>query len=405
MTARSSAILLLTAFVLAGCQRSGRGLRIAILTDLTGPQAEFGQGIRAAADLALADYRDILGRTGWRVDLAAFDAHNSAHDQPDAVSRIALDPDVFCVVVHSGTEENLTAAQILHTAGIPTIMPLETAPLSSGVGLADAVWLSADDRMHGAAVAEWAADGGRTRVFLLTDQDARALAVGEGFALRADELGLQTTGFPVSPNRHASDWIHSFPAAEPHLVFFSGSSRQAVTILRDLETLSFHGSFLFAESEGEDRLPEDFASETVALFFSPAVEHSEAFARNGEFAERYRSAYHTSAPDLSVMGYDAAAICLQSLLALDAADPGPYSPREQIGSHWRSGVTFPGLAGDYSTAGVRPCRVRIFARPADSDGAWSAADTEPTGEDADSACARSFQGTADPSPTGFRFLL
>jgi ABC-type branched-subunit amino acid transport system substrate-binding protein len=403
MPPRLSAWLLLAAVLMGGCRWSGRGLRIITLTDLTGPQATFGQGIRTAAGLALEDYREILLSAGWRVELTAFDAHHSGPDLPSAVSNMAFDPDVVCAMVHTGTEGNFTAAQIFHSAGIPTVVPVETAPLPSGPGLEDTVWLSADDRMHGAAAAEWAVAAGQTRFFLLTDPDAHAKAVAEGFLFRAEELGGWVAGFPLSLEHHPSEWIPSFQAVEPHLVFFSGSSIVAESILRDLETLSFHGSFFFAESEGEDRLGEDFTSETISLFFSPAVEHSEKFEQDARFVERYHSAYHADPQELSALGYDAAAICLQSLLGLDSTDASPSSPRERILAQWREGISFRGITGDYSTNGGRPHNVRIFARNADSAGSWSIANAGSPPQGTDPAHSRPSYGTSDPLRIGFRF--
>ncbi|MFN2299316.1 MAG: ABC transporter substrate-binding protein [Anaerolineales bacterium] len=403
MPPRLSAWLLLAAVVLGGCRWSGHSLRIITLTDLTGPKAIFGQGIRTAAGLALEDYREILLDAGWRVELTAFDAHPSAHDLPSAVSNMAFDPDVVCAVVHTGTGGNVSAAQIFHSAGIPTIVPAETAPLPSGPGLEDTVWLSADDRMHGATAAEWAVAAGQTRLFLLTDPDAHAKAVGEGFLLRAEELGGWVAGFPLSPEHYPSEWIPSFQAVEPDLVFFSGSSIVAGSILRDLEALSYHGSFFFAESEGEDRLAEDFASETIPLLYSPAVEYSEQLEQDVGFAERYRSASNADPPELSALGYDAAAICLQSLLALDSTNAGPSSPRKRILAEWHEGISFRGITGEYSTAGGRPRNVRIFVRNADSDGSWSIANAGLAPQGTASAHGRPSCGTSDPLRTGFRF--
>jgi ABC-type branched-subunit amino acid transport system substrate-binding protein len=403
MPPRLSAWLLLAAVVLGGCQWRARGLRIITLTDLTGPQATFGQGIRIAAGLAVEDYREALLDAGWRVELTAFDAHHSAHDLPAAVSNMAFDPDVVCAVVHTGTEETFSAAQIFHSAGIPTIAPVETSPLPSSPGLEDTIWLSADDRMHGTAAAEWAVAAGQTRFFLLTDPDAHAKAIGEGFLLRAEELGGWVAWLPLSPDHHPSEWIPSFQAVEPHLVFFSGSSVVAGSILRDLEALSFHGSFFFAESEGEDRLAEDFTSETISLFFSPAVEYSEKFEQDAGFAERYHSAYNADPPELSALGYDAAAICLQSLLALDSTDAGPSSPRERVLTQWHEGISFRGITGEYSTTGGRPRNVRIFVRNADSAGSWSIANAGSLPQGTDSAHGRPSYGTSDPLRIGFRF--
>jgi hypothetical protein len=168
----------------------------------------------------------------------------------------------------------------------------------------------------------------------------------------------------------SSGWIPSFNNASPDLVVFSGSSVFAGSVLASLETLAYPGSFFFAESEGEDRLPKDFSSASIRIFFSPGVQHSEDFLRAGRFADAFRDAYGTDPPDLAGPGYDAAAICLQSLLRAGGPDPASPAPRAGILAEWQTGVVFHGTTGDYSPARGRPCRILIFTRPADSESAW-----------------------------------
>jgi branched-chain amino acid transport system substrate-binding protein len=353
-----------------GCRRSEHGLRIVTLTDLTGPQAVVGQGIRLAAELALAENQTPLRNAGWRVELTAYDAYGFAQDLPASVSRLASQADAFCAVVHTGSEGNASASQILHAAGIPAVYPLETAPLPDGEEPMDTVWLSADDSTHGAAAAEWAAANARTIILLLLDSNPHAQAVGEGFLRRAEDLGLSVSGVQLSAVQDPSEWIPSFYSTPPQLVFFSGSSDLAGSILAVLEDLSFHGSFFFAECEGENRLPKTFFSDTIPLFFSPAAEQSEDFMRIDGFADRFREAFGADPPDLSALGYDAAVVCLQTLLEIDASDTGPTSPRERTISIWQAGKTFQGITGGYSARG-RPCRTALFTRFGNSESPWT----------------------------------
>ncbi len=388
MPLRTSVVLLLAAGILTGCGKNERGLRILTLTDLTGPQSAIGQGIRMAAGLALLENQAALLDAGWRVDVTAFDTYASSQNLSDAVSQIASQPDAFCAVVHTDTAGNSSAEQILHTAGIPTILPLETTPLSAGGGHAETVWLSADDQTHGAAAAEWAAANADSKIFLLTDSNRHAQAVGKGFLHRAEDLGLTVSVFPFSAGEDPSDWIPSFKSAAPQTVFFSGSSRLAGSTLGALEGLTFQGSFFFAESEAEDRLPKDFFSETIRLFFSPAAEHSEDFAKNSEFADKFRNAYEVDPPDLSALGYDAAAVCIQSLLKADGSDPSPSSLRARIISRWQSGEIFAGITGDFSPARGRPCRIPIFTRSPNTESPWTPVVSAGTMNGAEDGCGR-----------------
>jgi ABC-type branched-subunit amino acid transport system substrate-binding protein len=370
MTARILALLLLGVGIFSGCGDAARRLKLVILTDLTGPDATTGSGIRKAAALALEADREALENDGWGVDLTAYDAHGSAQDFSAAVTRIVSQPDVICAVVHTGTAGNLLAVPLLRLAGIPAVFPAETAPLPENDPLAGTLWLSPDDRIHGAADAEWAAAGGFGGVLLLAESGGHSRTVADSFLQRAETLHLTVTPFRVSSGPYSSDWIPSFNSAAPQLVYYSGSAFAIPSFLAELERSGFHGSFLYAEGEVEDRIPSSFESDSIRLLFSPAAYHSEDFFQEDPFAEKYRRAYGADSPPLSELGFDASALCLEPLLSARAENPNRPAAREVILAAWRSGGTWEGLGGVYSLGGPRPCRTWMYSPPHDSITVW-----------------------------------
>ncbi|MGB7537655.1 MAG: ABC transporter substrate-binding protein [Anaerolineales bacterium] len=362
-TARALALLLLGAGIFSGCGDSVRKLRLVTLTDLTGPYAAFGDGIRKAADLALEEHRLALEKAGWYVELTAYDARGSVQDFAASVSRIASQPDVFCGIFHTDTSKIFSAIPLLRMAGIPAVFPADTTPVPEDDRPSGILWLSPDDTIHGAADAEWAAADGFTEVFMLAESGGHSQAIADGFLQRAETLALPVTVFPLSPQQYSSAWILSFNNAAPRLVYYSGSADALPALLADLERLGFQGSFFYAEGEAEDRLPTSAESDTIRFIFSPAAYHSEDFIRDEPFAEKYRGAYEADPPPLSELGFDAAALCLQPLLHAGAGDPDPSVPREAIRSAWRSGGTWEGFGGLYFLNGRRSCRTWIYTIP------------------------------------------
>jgi ABC-type branched-subunit amino acid transport system substrate-binding protein len=386
MPVRTVVLLLLWAGILAGCGKAEHRVRIVTLTDLTGPQALFGDGIRTAAALALAEKQADLEAAGWQVELVSYDAHSSAQDLTSTITRIAAQTDIACALVHTGTAGNLSAVQIFRAAGIPAVLLAETAPLPDGYSSPQTIWLSPDDRTHGSGNADWMAIHNYANVFLIADTGEHAQGIQAGFLPHAEALGLRITLFRIAPDQDPSAWIPSFMSAPPQLVYYSGSPDSIPSILADLEGLEFRGSFFFAESEGEDALPKRFASEHIRLFFSPATAHSEDFFRPVQFAEKYRNAYKTDPPPLSALGFDAAALCILPLLDTNAADPSRPSPRMEIISRWQSGEEWEGVTGVYSFAGGRPCRTWIYTPAEDSNAVWIPATVSGATESADPGC-------------------
>lgn len=370
MTARAFAVLLLWAGILAGCGKAERSFRIVTITDLTGTQAAYGQGIRLAAAMALKEQSAALRNAGWWIELSSFDAYGSTQDLSASVSRIAAQSEALCAVVHTATAGNLASAQILHAAGIPTVLPAETAPLPIGTSLPEILWLSPEDRAHGAGDADWIAAEDYTSVFLLLGPGEHAQAIEEGFLPRADTLGLTVSEARISPAQDSRAWIPSFKSAAPQLVYYSGSLEFVPSILGDLESAGFQGTLFIAESEAEDSLPKVLRSDKLLLYFSPATASSEDFSQSVEFAEKYRNAYAAEPPSLAALGYDAVTFCLLPLVGRNAADPSQTSPRAEIISRWRSGKVLEGIAVDYSFVRGRPCRTQVFTPSKDPGAFW-----------------------------------
>jgi len=359
--ARMIALLLAGAGFFTGCGNAARHLRLVTLTELTGPHAASGDGIRKAAGMALEEYREALDNAGWHVELAAFDANLPAQDFSAVISRIASQPDVVCAVLHTTTAGIFASIPPLRTAGIPAVFPAETTPLPENDPPPGTLWLSPDDRIHGAADAEWIAAGGFAGVLLLVEPDGHSQAIADGFLQRAETLSLPVTQFQLSPQQYSSPWILSLNTAAAQLVYFSGSVSTISSLLRDLEGAGFQGTFFFAEGEAEDQIPASVGSGAIPFIFSPAAFHSENGFRDGQFAEKFQTAYRSNPPPLSELGFDASALCLRPLLRINSGDPNPSVTRDAIRSAWRAGGTWDGFGGSYSFDGIRPCRTWIFA--------------------------------------------
>jgi ABC-type branched-subunit amino acid transport system substrate-binding protein len=365
------ALLILSAGILAACGRVERSVRIAVLTDLTGSHSVSGEGIRHAATLALEERRGALLAAGWNVELVAFDAHGSAPEWDSTLRTIVADPDTVCAVVHTDTVGNLSAAEIFHAAGVALILPAETASLPTAASRPETVFLSPDDRSHGASDAGWALSRSSARIFLTTDSDNHSLAIGEAFRDRAQAGGSAVYTFRIQTPQDLSDWTSSFKSIRPDLVYFSGSSSLAQSLLDRMAASGFPGPLFFAQADPEDPLPATFASESVALVFSPATADSAGAAAFPAALDNYRSAYGVDPPAIAALGYDAAAICLSPFLKMEASGTNPFDARSWILEQLRAGGVFHGLTGSYEFKGERPGRIPIYFRAQSPGSGWT----------------------------------
>ncbi|MBN1439523.1 MAG: ABC transporter substrate-binding protein [Anaerolineales bacterium] len=370
MTVRSIALVLLWAGILAGCSETTRSHQIILLTDLTGPQAASGEGIRLAAGMALEDMSSALIQAGWRIDLTAVDAPDSAAALSAAVSRIAARSDTLCAVLHTSTAGNLAAAEVLHAAGIPAVLPAETASFPKAAPMPELLWLAPEAGRHGAADAEWAAAQGFTTVYLLADPEGRSRAVGDGFRLRALQLGLDISEYELSPDRRTSPWIPPLRSAPPQLVYSAGDLDYAPVLLADLEAAEYNGALFLAAPAAQGLPSPGIHSNRIALYYSPAAQGIEADGPTGFFAEDFRNRHGVEPPPLAALVYDSVTLCLLPLMQGSAADIRRPPPRAEILSYWRSGAEWKGVAGEYLLAGGRPNRVPVLIPSKELPGRW-----------------------------------
>jgi branched-chain amino acid transport system substrate-binding protein len=370
MKLRAPAFLLLWAGLLAGCGQAERSFRIVTVTDLSGPQAADGQGIRLAAALALEDQQAALRAAGWRIELASFDASGSAPEAASAVSRLAAEADTLCAVVHTAGGRNLDIAGIFHSAGVPTVLPAETAPVPAGTPLPEILWMSPDGRSHGAGDAEWIAGGGSSTVFLVLDSGEQAQAIGEGFLERARELGLPVSEFSLSPSQKISARLPAADSARPRWIYYAGSLAAAPAILEDLAGAGYHGALFIAESRAEESLPRLAVPGGIHVYFSPAAIDTETFSRPAGFAEKYRDAYAAESPPLAGLGYAAVTFCLRPLAGRNASDPSRITPRSDILADWQSGVEWSGVTGANSADRGALARLPVFMLSEETGAEW-----------------------------------
>lgn len=367
-------LLLIGAGILSACGRAERNLRIATFTNLTGPQAVFGQGIRRGTMLSLAAHRVALGEAGWHLETAAFDARVESDDLPAAVSRIASDPEIVCAIIQTDTAGNLSVAPLFHAAGIPAVLPAETAPLPAP--FPDAVLLSPEDSAHGSADAGWLAAQGFGRVFLLAGSDIHARNIAGGFLRRAESAGVNVFPAAVSDPNEPPAWSAAYSVSSPEIVYFSGSADRIAGLLGDLDRLGFHGPIFYAESDPQEELPEPPASFRTRFYFSPATADSESFGSIASFDREYRSAYGEDPPPLAALGFDAATACLLPLITR-----GRPAPRSQTASDWFSGIRFEGLTLTSDDLSARSCPGDLYVFSGETDAGWT-----PIPRDSTSGC-------------------
>ncbi len=232
-----------------------RGLAVAILGDLTGPDGAHGAAVARGAQLALD--RHNATNPDCRLDLRRADTTGNTVVAVEAAKRLVADPAVIAVIGPFTSSDAFATGPVFHQAGLAALSPSATAPT-----LTDKNWRTFfrgvnNDDVQGQAIARYLVGaGGRTKVCVIAD-DAEA---GAGLS-RAVTQGLggdAAKGCSATVRRGDQAYgpqIQAVVRDGADAVFFAGSARDAGSFAAALHKAAPQVQF----AAGDEATGPDFA--------------------------------------------------------------------------------------------------------------------------------------------------
>jgi branched-chain amino acid transport system substrate-binding protein len=310
---RRAPVAALTAFLLAAAACS-EPERKPIVFGLAGPfRTEYGVSMQQGAELAR---RDINQAGGIRNRLLEFRVVDDAADA-DSASRVAeslfRDPAVVAVVGHANSSTTVQAAGT-YDRGLPAVATSATSPEISRLG--DWVFrVAPSDSDNSVQLARFAHRLGLPTGILYQNEDyGRGLADGFRRAM-LDAGGRVLETDPYLPEtQDLAPYLERMKTRGVKLVFIAGMQADAARIIRQAHAVGLDARFL--GGDGLERLARkgpEFEGTMLGLLF-----HPDASPAAGQFADRFRAAFHHEPDSFAALGYDAT-----RLLAVAAAEGGP----------------------------------------------------------------------------------
>ncbi len=104
-----------------GCSSGSDEIVFAFVGPLTGDFAEYGQSMKAAAQIAIDEWNANGGVLGKQISLVEFDDANSSEQAASVAERIVGDDSIVAVIGHFSSGVAMTAAEIYQEAGIALV--------------------------------------------------------------------------------------------------------------------------------------------------------------------------------------------------------------------------------------------------------------------------------------------
>lgn len=121
--------LSMTAMMLAGCGSGSKEastedldeITLAIVGPQTGDNAEYGQSMKTAAQIAVDEWNEKGGVLGKQIKLVDYDDANSSEQAASIAEQIVGDPSISAVMGHFSSGVAMTAAEVYQEAGIALV--------------------------------------------------------------------------------------------------------------------------------------------------------------------------------------------------------------------------------------------------------------------------------------------
>jgi branched-chain amino acid transport system substrate-binding protein len=266
-------------------------IKIGLVVPMAGEAGRVGQSMRQAAEMAVADWTEKLGR---KAELALGDDQFDPKQAVVAAERLVQDG-VWGVVGHFYSSSSIPASAVYYQAGIPQITPTSTHPRLTEQGFDSVFRVSGRDDQHAISAAD----------FILSHLKARRIAAihdrteyGRTLAETLIRILEQRSAKRIvaieavaQGDKDFSAVIARLKAVEPDAVYFGGIFREGGYLIRQMRQAGLQAAFV----SGDGVLDPEFvkiAGEEAAsgayLTFAPdprLLPSAQPFIRR--FEERY----------------------------------------------------------------------------------------------------------------------
>ncbi|NDJ74734.1 MAG: branched-chain amino acid ABC transporter substrate-binding protein [Chloroflexi bacterium] len=358
----------------------GETVKIALVTDLTGPIAPMGVDIQQAGELAVEEFNADGGVLGeWPIELVVEDDACSGDQATTVASRVVSDPEIVAVAGHSCSGATSAASDIYEDARLPMVSPSatatvlatrdlsvfnRTAPLDADQGVLDAHYLY---KILGVR-----------RLAVLHDNDTYGLGLAEVVQEAFIELGGEVVAFQgISvTDQDFRPVLTELVPEQPEAIFFGGYQQQAVLLVPQmadvgLEDVYFFGpDGIFAQAfiDGAG----DAGEGVLASFPSLDVGDPE---RNADFDDLYYDTYGLYPEEqgpFHAQSYDATFVLMNAIEAVAEVDDDGnlVIDREALIEAVRTTTEYSGLTGSLTCDEFGNCGTSIFGVYYVQDGEW-----------------------------------
>lgn len=358
---------------------AGETIKIALVTDLSGPIAAMGLDIQQGAEIALMEFNEAGGVEGFEAEFIVEDDRCSPDEGTLVANRVVSNPEIVAVVGHICSGATIAASDLYEEARIPMMSPSATATLVTARGLDVMNRVAFSDGVQGVVDAHYIYKIlGVRKLAVMHDNDAYGLGLAEVVRDTFTELGGEVVAFEgISVDDTDYRSVLSLVATgEPEAIFFGGYQQQAVPLATQMNEVGLEDVIFFSDDGTQAQAFIEGAGEAAEGAYASFVEAGAASAdANEAFDEKYEEEFGI-APDqqgpFHAHAYDSAKMILSAIaeVAEVDADGNLVIDREALVEAVRATAEYEGLTGTLSCAENGDCGAGSITVFQVEDGEW-----------------------------------
>lgn len=318
--------LALALCLIASCQPKERKAKIALGLPLTGDIASLGQGLKRAAEMAIAEYNETAQQ---KVDVVSFDDRSDPKEAVSVANRIVADRSVIGVIGHFNSGCSIPASRIYAQNGLPMISPASSNPelteqqLSPQWTYAKSVFrANTTDNVQGAFGADFLTGTlGKKKVAVIHDKTSYGQGVAEEFRKKAESNGATVVSFEglQRGDRDFRSLLTRIKALNPEAIYFGGMFSEGGILVRQARDIGFKGPFLLPEANYDPSLLQVAGPAAEGAYVTFLGSPPDLLDTAKDFVARFKQRY----PGVEIKsydhyGYETAVILLEAYTAVGA---------------------------------------------------------------------------------------
>jgi branched-chain amino acid transport system substrate-binding protein len=266
-------------------------VRLGLVVPMAGEAGRVGQSMRRAAEMAIADWTEKLGR---KVDLLVGDDQFDPKQAMTTAERLVQDG-VWGVVGHFYSSSSIPASAVYHQAGIPMITPTSTHPRLTEQGFDNVFRVCGRDDQQAGTAAEFILRRVRARrIVVIHDRTeyGRGLADALGRAVkRQSGRGIVAADAISQGEKDFAALVARLKSVEADAVYFGGIFREAGYLVRQIRQAGITAAFVSGDAVLDPEFVkiagEEAAAETYLTFARDPVRLPSARVLIQQFETQY----------------------------------------------------------------------------------------------------------------------